>query len=70
MENKDKYSQCSRQGLTMRKNGMYERERKTRKWGICVLYTVCAIFCAIIGSVHAWRALNAKKLNDSFPDFK
>ena len=48
----------------MRKHGMYERERKTRKWEICILYTVCAVFCAVIGVFHAWRALNAKKIND------
>jgi len=51
----------------MRRLGMYERERKVRKCAVCTLYVFAALFCTFIGSIHAWRAINAKKVNDIFP---
>lgn len=42
---------------------MYEREQDSRKWKICSLFTVCAIFSAVVGGMHTYRALNARKLN-------
>jgi len=47
----------------MRKTGMYEREAEVRKWQICSLFTVCAIFTSIVGGIHTIRALNARKIN-------
>jgi len=63
-----KYALCSKQGLKLRKEGMYERETESRKWQICSLFTVCAIFSAAIGSIHTYRALNASKINQDFYD--
>ena len=60
---------CSKIGLKKRKEGMYLKESRDRKFYIAFCFGSCAVIFGGIGAFQVFRYQNASRINADFSDY-
>ena len=57
---------CSCGGLENRRQGMYKKEKRAKRFLVCGLFSFFAVMYFVFACLHAWRSLNATRIDNEY----